>query len=198
MSEVETVASTQDHEYTDSDVGEIMANYNPDDMISVYCTNIMCCAFGQSTHKNHVGEFCWACGRGVTYPRGLSRLNWSSLDQNDDYKHGEIPSFLIDVITLDDWELILDHIDQIDYCGMHKIPTSFQRLTQNQWDKICNNLSGGYGNCRKYLNPEFCPSVLTNVLTLDEWCCICEKFNMNIDVYIDDSDNSDDDYDRLW
>lgn len=194
-SEIDTVASTQDLEYTNSDIDDVIADYNPDDMILVHCTNIMCCAFGQCTHKNYVGEFCWACGRGVTYPRGLSRLNWSSFDKNDDYKHGEIPSFLIDVITLDDWELILDHIDQIDYCGMRKIPTSFQRLTQNQWNKICNNLSGGYGNRRKYLNPEFCPSVLTNELTLDEWCCICERFNMNIDVYIGDSD---DDYDHLW
>lgn len=185
MSEFKKVENDhQDHKNSDYDDG-IMTNYNPDDIIPVNCTNKRCHALLQCTHKDVVGEICLACGHGVTYPSGLSRLNWSSLDQKNDYKHDEIPSFLIKVITLNEWKSILDHIDyidQINYCSMRKIPKFFQKLNQNQWDEICDNLcdEGKYKNCRTYLNPEICPFVLMNKLTRDEWRCVCGRYNKNI------------------
>jgi hypothetical protein len=193
MSDVSTVVSIQDIIDTDDNQPD-QVNFNSKDLISVYCTNMMCSALYQSTHKNHIGEFCWGCRRGVTYPRGLYRLNWSSFNKKDDYKHGEIPSFLIDIITLDEWDSILNHIDCVNYCDIRKIPTSFQMLTQSQWNQICNNLIGVFPFPeKKYLNPDFLPSMLTDVLTLNEWQCICEKYNTNINVYIQSDNESDDD-----
>ena len=89
-----------------SDVSEIMKNYNPDHMIPVYCTNIMCCAAGQCTNYNYVGDFCWGCnnGCGITYPRDLEKKNW---DDNHKYLNlEEFPAILENKITIDDWVAI--------------------------------------------------------------------------------------------
>ena len=97
MAYVEQQDEQQDEQQNDdvgsdySDVSEIMKNYNPDHMIPVYCTNIMCCAAGQCTNYNHVGNFCWGCKCGITYPRNLEKKNW---DDNHKYLNLEEFPFL--------------------------------------------------------------------------------------------------------